>query len=277
MFDLRRTAAVSTVAIAAFAVWTSVAGAAPAEAAAVACGDVITQDTTLTQDLTNCTDDGLVVAAPNVTLDLGGHTVAGWGNGAGIRIKADNVTVRNGRVTDFFEGVFAEGSMYTSIAGGTVSNLTLRRDGISLLNAYGWTIDGNDIAWGRDGIYFYNADQTLVTSNRVARFTGDGLYSVGASDGVTVSANKFVDNLGNGIYVSNSTTYITDNVASSNGANGIKLLESPGFPDRITSNTAIGNGLLGITAEFPGFDGGGNVARLNRDARQCVNVTCSPH
>ena len=41
------------------------AGAAP-----LACGEVITKDTTLQSDLTNCPGDGLVVGADEITLDL---------------------------------------------------------------------------------------------------------------------------------------------------------------------------------------------------------------
>ena len=46
----------------------------PASATHVGCGDVVTQDTTLDSDLL-CEGDGLIVAASDVTLDLGGHVI----------------------------------------------------------------------------------------------------------------------------------------------------------------------------------------------------------
>ena len=43
----------------------------------VHCGDVITQDTKLGNDLVDCPADGLVIGADDVTLDLHGHTIDG--------------------------------------------------------------------------------------------------------------------------------------------------------------------------------------------------------
>jgi hypothetical protein len=36
-------------------------------------------------DLVNCPGDGLVVGAPNITVNLNGHTLDGIGLGAGVR------------------------------------------------------------------------------------------------------------------------------------------------------------------------------------------------
>src|SRR5438045_2746256 len=58
--------------------------AAPAQASQVHCADVITQDTTLDTDLIGCPGDGLVVAAPGITINLKGHTISGTGTGWGI-------------------------------------------------------------------------------------------------------------------------------------------------------------------------------------------------
>ena len=41
----------------------------------VACGQVITEDTTLENDL-SCPGDGIVIGADGITLDLNGHTVS---------------------------------------------------------------------------------------------------------------------------------------------------------------------------------------------------------
>ena len=81
----------------------------PAAANHVGCGDVITQDTTLDSDLIDCPENGLVVGASDVTLDLGGHTVDGIdpNNGySGILVSNRiGVTVRNGDVYDFYKGL----------------------------------------------------------------------------------------------------------------------------------------------------------------------------
>ena len=111
--------------------------------------------------------------------------------------------------------------------------------------------------------------------NRIANNVADGIFSVNSSDGATMSSNVVVYNDGNGILVSNSTTQIVGNRTSHNHVNGIELHDSPGFADRIADNVADFNDQLGITADFPEFDGGGNEAHGNGDPRQCVNVSCS--
>ena len=72
----------------------------------VYCGQSLKQSTIVTNDLADCLWDGLVVGAPNITIDLNGHTIDGKGLGAGIRNDGhDNVTIKNGRVVDFDFGV----------------------------------------------------------------------------------------------------------------------------------------------------------------------------
>jgi hypothetical protein len=84
----------------------------------VHCGQTISTDTTVANDLTNCPGDGLLIRAANVTLDLNGHTidgdgpVAGEGDGdigivngfslnAGDHPAVPGVTVKNGTIRDF--------------------------------------------------------------------------------------------------------------------------------------------------------------------------------
>ena len=40
-------------------------------------GAIITVDTTLARDINNCPADGVVVGAPDITIDLNGHTIDG--------------------------------------------------------------------------------------------------------------------------------------------------------------------------------------------------------
>ena len=56
-------------------------GGAGAQASQVSCGDRITADTTLQQDLVNCPNHGIVIGADGVTLDLNAHLVDGDGPG----------------------------------------------------------------------------------------------------------------------------------------------------------------------------------------------------
>ncbi len=78
------------------------------QAAHVACGDFLVADTTLDADLI-CPGPGLHIAANNVTLDLGGHTLKGTGTEhIGVfNLGFDGVTIKNGTIDGFFIGVFA--------------------------------------------------------------------------------------------------------------------------------------------------------------------------
>jgi hypothetical protein len=89
-----------------------VAAALPAAAQVVGCGAVLTTDTTLTADVTGCQGSGLVIGAPGITVDLGGHTVGGLAGQGGDPGQVgiddsggfDDVTIRNGSVTHFEHG-----------------------------------------------------------------------------------------------------------------------------------------------------------------------------
>ena len=80
--------------------------AAPAYASHVGCGSLITTDTTLDSDVGPCAGDGLIVAADDVALDLGGHTVSGAGTGAGVRVaRHTGVEVTGGTIEGFHTGL----------------------------------------------------------------------------------------------------------------------------------------------------------------------------
>jgi len=61
--------------------WLAIGGG-QALAAQVKCGDTITTDTTLHADLVNCPNNGIVIGANRITLELNGHTIDGDGTPA---------------------------------------------------------------------------------------------------------------------------------------------------------------------------------------------------
>src|SRR4051794_27225861 len=52
-------------------------------ASSVSCGDTITTDTTLHRNLVNCPNNGIIIGADNVTLDLNYHKIDSDGTPAG--------------------------------------------------------------------------------------------------------------------------------------------------------------------------------------------------
>src|SRR6185503_18553006 len=62
-------------------VLTGVVASSGAEAASkLSCGDTITTDTTLHHNLVNCPNNGIIIGADDITLDLNYHTVDGDGS-----------------------------------------------------------------------------------------------------------------------------------------------------------------------------------------------------
>ena len=96
-------------------VWAAVVAFSGAEAASeVGCGDTITTDTTLHHNLVNCPNNGIVIGADNVTLDLNYHTIDGDGTPAAgcdpqtefcdtgiVNFGHDGVTVMHGSLREF--------------------------------------------------------------------------------------------------------------------------------------------------------------------------------
>jgi hypothetical protein len=78
--------------------------ATEAEAAVVSCGATLTTNSVLTHDLT-CPGNG-VTLAPNVTLDLHGHTLRGSGSGRAVfAANTGTDVVKNGRITNWDLGM----------------------------------------------------------------------------------------------------------------------------------------------------------------------------
>ena len=271
----------------------------PASAASVTCGDVLTADTILTEDLAcGPTSDALVIGADDVTLNLAGHTISGPGAYAtafaGVRVaQQSGVTIEKGTITGFQTGVVLDES-----TGSLVTQLTVHDNdqGINLAGGSGHVVEKNNVYGnGRDAIRLGLSSDNLVSKNTVT----DNVFGIGVAD---FSSNNVVDknhlsgnrdfavalfsgasnNLvekndvlgttGHGLQVSAdaSGSSLKENVVSTSGLDGIHV-EAPSTT--VTKNTAVRNANLGIFA--PGaVDGGGNKASGNGNPAQCVGVVC---
>ena len=251
------------------------AGPGSARVAAVTCGSTITSSVTLVSDL-RCSADGLVVSGDGVTVDLGGHVLRGPGAATGITITGAHVTVRNGSVRNFGEGVhvtapFPEGDTTLSrltvirnavgvVAGSpggrivesSVSENT--QDGVRMNHATGWTIDlATMVRNGVDGVSLVFTQDVSVTHSVVNGNGRNGIVGFVHADRTLVAENVVSGNTASGITVRNSTTRVLRNVVRSNGGTGIALLEDEAGPlfapfYEITGNVSSKNGGAGISA-----------------------------
>jgi parallel beta-helix repeat protein len=165
-------------------------GAGPA-AAQPACGDVLTQDTTLTADL-DCDDTALVIGAPGITLDLAGHRVIA--NDAVVILNEghDDVTIRNGAVLSTSDSIRLVG-----VSGNVLRDL--RFDGL---------IKGVTLEDSRDNRIVSNlfrslplvvqgSDRNVIAHNTITSWEG----YLGVSDS---HHNRIVDNI---VWVGRSSAF----------------------------------------------------------------------
>ena len=190
------------------------------------CGRVLTQDTTLTEDVLNCPGDGLVVGADGIEVRLAGHTVDGTSapGSAGIRLAGhDGVVVRGpGLVQEFDDGVRIEGG-----TGNRVRDLrvTLNGVGIHLVDADGGRVVGNEASDNRGptegehrGILLEDSDGNLLSGNTVVEddATGIGLLRSHRNRVEGNAANR-ADGSNIQLVQSNDNEVVGNNAVSSNG------------------------------------------------------------
>jgi parallel beta-helix repeat protein len=239
-------------------------GAGQALAQHVVCGQVITHNTHVNNDLLDCPGDGLVIGASNIKLDLGGHTIDGVNNPTsdGINNKGgfDNVTVRHGTVQQFHIGLELSGA-----DGNKLEHLTLTQnsfDGIRLSGSNNNKIGHNKESASFDGIFLVNSDHNRITHNKASGNTSSAIVLQSLNDFNTVDHNIARDNGAWGITSDGSTHDVySHNKLNKNGSAGIEPFNGANL--NINHNKVTGN-RIGI--EFFNTDSSvlkGNKVRSN--------------
>lgn len=203
----------------------------------VSCGQTITQSTVLDENVGPCPNNGIIIGANNITLDLNGFTVSGrtaTGDGAGILLEGrTGVTIRNGQVTRFDGGVVIVGG-----SGNTVTRIFAHDNiGNRFTSDFG------------DGIVLFSSDGNTI-SNNVVRHNGSfsGISLVDDSDNNLIDRNAVQDNN------VEATSTFNDDI-------GIRV-EGPGAGNNtLTNNSVTGSGLDGILV----FPFGGNTRNTLRN------------
>jgi parallel beta-helix repeat protein len=208
----------------------------------VQCGEVLTESLRIANNLRDCAGDGLVVGAPGLTIDLGGHRIdgvsaagsVGIDNGAGH----DGVEIRGGLVAQFETGVLLEN------ASGNV---------VTLLRIH-------DVA--NDGVHLVASSGNTLSRSLVSG-TDIGFRLDSASNGNTLDGNDASANRTDGFYVEDSSGLVfTRNLAAGNGAYGFESFASG---NTYRGNVARGNDIDGIIIDGASNDNllKGNEASAN--------------
>src|SRR3954447_6571613 len=192
---------------------------APAQAkppVTVHCDQTLTQSVKLANSLSNCPNNGLVVGANNVTVDLNGHTIDGDGQqvtecpfpgpacDAGVQNTGGykGVTIEGGKLREFSYGVYVFGGASLNrvrhiwsthnpfggiVIGGGITDSQVERNstnhngrGISLCCfSHNVRIERNSVSGNGDGIVVSDSDNNRIANNSVSGNTDTGEGSEG--------------------------------------------------------------------------------------------------
>ena len=242
---MRRFQLVSAVALA--GVLTLGAGQALAQGPVnVSCGQTITADTTLDGDLVNCPNNGIVIGADDITLDLNGHTVAGNGEllkrcprgkfcDVGVLNDGhDGVTVRNGSVREFGTGVLVGGARQNRVLGIASSRndffgIVLAESARSLVRD---SSGSNSPAPEGDGLGLFGSHHIRIVNNSFRRNAQLGIHVVDSHDNL-IKGNLFFRNSDFGILMEGHRNQVRGNRCVRNGT---CLIVAPGNRNVIARN-----------------------------------------
>jgi parallel beta-helix repeat protein len=242
------------------------------------CGDTITVDTKLTRNLVNCPNNGLIIGADNITLDLNGHVIDGDDAEFAdcppdeacdigvVDFDHRGVTIRGGTVRKFTFGALVVGGGDSRFARLDLSHHFF--SGLLLADTSGSVVDGitasdNGLTTDQAGVDIFDSDHLALTGNTVFG-NGDIGFFVSGLDDSRFDGNALGGNLERetGILLDHGNR----NVFSHNGVSG----NEDGIIVSGDGNTVVGNLLTGPLdcPEECGFGigvqgGTGNVVESN--------------
>jgi len=235
-------------------------GGAQAASPQPQCGDVITTDTTLHKDLVNCPNNGIVIGADGITLDLNGHTIDGDGTPAAgcdpvtefcdtgvVNFGHEGVTVMHGSMRQLEAGVNFGKVRHNRLLG--ISASGNRFIGIQLFNSSRGLIrnsSGNDSFRPHDGtgLGLFDSDRVRIIHNSFRHNAGDHAILMLDSNHNLIKGNRLSRNDGEGILMGGGErNRITRNRLARNRA-GIDV--GPGSHNVITRNHVSRVGRVGI-------------------------------
>jgi parallel beta-helix repeat protein len=185
------------------------------------CGDTITTDTTLHHNLVNCPDNGIIIGADNVTLDLNSHRIDGdgtptagcgqneWcdigvvnlGQSAVIGTGHDGVTVMHGSVHGFFAGVNIASASHNRVL--RISASRNRFFGVGLVDVARSLVRNSSgsgsFAREAEGMVLAFSHHVRILHSSFRRNAGDHAMLMVESNNNLIKGNRFSRNDGAGI------------------------------------------------------------------------------
>jgi large repetitive protein len=234
----------------------TVLGGGQALASHVSCGETITTDTTLDSDLVNCPNNGIIIGASNIILDLNGHTIDGDGTpvdpcpegeacdvGVLNRAGYDRLTIVGGTIRQFGVGIVVEaGAAHNRLHHLTVSDTT--DVGIIVVDSTGSVIEKTAMSDpGVVGLLLLDSQGALVARNSVSGSTGYAMALFGIEDS-RIQHNKLHGDE-HGFILGGSARNLVQSNAVSDSGGGIEVVEGA-TANRVEHNrfNHTGDGIL---------------------------------
>ena len=215
------------------------------------CGQVITEDVTLTSDLNCSNGDGLIVGASGITINMNGYSISS-GNGPSSQdptTNSGNGPGSEARTADYdgSSGILVANADNVAISGlGEISGFSR---GVTFLGSSGGALTDVQLANNDIGAVVANSEGTEISRNTL---TNNGIAVVSdSSNGGVTAFNQIVANLEEGILIlGSSDNVVAANNMYGNGANGI-YLDPMSEGNHIDYNTVFGH----ETADLNNADG----------------------
>ena len=227
------------------------------------CGQVVTQDVTLTSDLNCDNGDGLIVGASDITINLNGYSITSgdetgsesptttdYDGSSGILVaNAENVAISGlGEISGFSRGVTFLGS-----SGGHLTDVQLANNDIGavMASSSGTEISRNTFTNNGIAVVSDGSNGGVTAFNQIVANLREGILLIGSSDNV-VAANNMYGNGANGIYLDpmsqgNNIDYNTvfgHETADLNNADGMPTnVNQNSFGDNNNCGTSLPGGL----------------------------------
>ncbi len=136
----------------------------------IKCGDSITINTTLSKDILDCTNYGLIIGKDSVFLDCQGHAITGNNAVTGVYInEIEGAVVKNCRVEGFGFGIYVLKSNQSHIINNILQN-------------------------NNHGAVIYKSSSNILTQNQIQSNNNSGIYVLSGNSNLfwnnSLSANK---------------------------------------------------------------------------------------
>jgi hypothetical protein len=187
-------------------------------------------------------------------------------------VESDRITITNSRASGGQIG-FNLGFMTTDSRVSRVTTSDVEQGVVLSVLSRNNLVERSDIEAINFGVQVFESSDHTISRNSITG-AAIGVLVEGGSTGITVVRNEITDSSSTGISVTEAyDVVLRDNLVTDSAGDGI-WVHAPAVDVLLTRNRAYEDGQLGIRADAPVIDGGGNRAARNGDPRQCVGVTC---